>query len=300
MMHANLTTSMDDSRAVGPGGVWRCRDRELGLNDRPAIMGVVNVTPDSFSDGGQTVDLHAAVAHALSLVEQGADIIDIGGESTRPGAQAVDAAEQLRRTIPVVRRLSDSTDVMLSIDTRLAEVARDALDAGAHIVNDVSALAGDPKMPALVRDTGAGVVLMHMQGEPATMQDAPFYEDVVTEVGDFLKQRTRFATDAGIEVERIVVDPGIGFGKILQHNLALLSHLDRLSAGNRPLLVGFSRKRFLADIIGECGPKDRLAAGLAVTALAVWQGVSVIRTHDVAATRDAVGVGCALLRARED
>ncbi len=298
-MQSKSTATVDVSRSAGTDGAWLCRDRILSLYDQPLIMGVVNVTPDSFSDGGDYVDVDAAVAHALDMIDQGADIIDIGGESTRPGAQPVDAVEQMRRTIPVVRQLCSAADIAISIDTRLATVARGALDAGAHIVNDVSALRDDAQMLPLVRDSGAGLVLMHMQGDPLTMQTAPSYDDVVAEVCDFLKQRSAIAMDAGIDAARIVVDPGIGFGKTLQHNLALLSHLDRLAVGNRPLLVGFSRKRFLGDIVGDLQPKERLFAGLAVTALAVWQGVSVIRTHDVAATRDAVDVARAVRRERK-
>lgn len=293
-------SGMNEARPAGPDAVWRCRDRELRLDARPLIMGIINVTPDSFSDGGETTDAGSAAARAWAMIEQGADIIDIGGESTRPGAQPVDAAEQRRRTIPVIRRLCEAGEIALSIDTRSAEVARAALDAGVHIVNDVSALGGDAAMLPLIRDRDAGVVLMHMRGTPATMQDAPAYQDVVTEVGDYLAQRARVATDAGVDATRIVIDPGIGFGKTLAHNVALLASVDRLAAGTWPVLLGFSRKRFLTGIVGDRDPKDRLAAGLAVVALAVWQGVSVIRTHDVAATRDAIEVACALRRERKD
>ncbi len=294
------TVAADDRRwvATGSAGVWRCRDRTLNLREHPLIMGIVNATPDSFSDGGEYFDCEAAGKHALRLVAEGADIIDIGGESTRPGASPVAEREQIRRTVPVIRSLTDVSDVTVSIDTRLAAVARSALEAGAHIVNDVSALTADVKMASLVRDYGAGVVLMHMQGDPATMQDQPMYHDVVAEISSFLKRRTEIALGAGIDAAQIVVDPGIGFGKTSQHNLALLSHLDRIAEGNRPLLVGLSRKRFLGILTGDRPPRERVAAGLAATAIAVWQGASVIRTHDVAATRDAVAVAQTLRRER--
>ncbi len=274
-------------------GIWRCRDLELDAAARPLIMGIVNVTPDSFSDGGVHPDAAAAIAHALDLVRQGADIIDIGGESTRPGATPVAAAEEIRRTAPVIRGLAAAAAVVISIDTVKSEVARMALDAGAHIINDISALA-DPSMARQVRETGAGLVLMHKQGEPATMQADPRYGNVLSEVGAFLRQRLAEAVAAGIEPERIVVDPGIGFGKTLEHNLILLANLSRLQVADRPLLIGLSRKRFLGQLTDNRPPRERLAAGLAATAVAVWQGAAIIRTHDVAATRDAINVVQAL------
>lgn len=275
---------------MGNAWLWRCRDRVLDVRERPLIMGIVNVTPDSFSDGGEHDHPDRAVEHALRLVEQGADIIDVGGESTRPGAAPVDAAEEIRRIEPVVRRLASISRVTISIDTCKSEVARRAIEAGAHVVNDVTALGGDPRMSLLVRESKVGVVLMHMQGTPSTMQLNPCYRDVVAEVADFLRARLLMAVNAGIDAERMAVDPGIGFGKTAEHNLALISHLDRLSAVGRPLLIGLSRKRFLEALTSEGSPRDRLAAGLAATAVAVLRGAGIIRTHDVGATRDAAMV----------
>ncbi len=276
------------------GGSWRCRERLFDKRSYPLIMGIVNVTPDSFSDGGEFLEGTAAVEHALRLVEEGADIIDVGGESTRPGSQPVEAEEQIRRTEPVIGRLSSVSQVAISIDTRLAIVAQRAIAAGAHIVNDISALGGDQQMTETVKETGAGLVLMHMQGEPSAMQHDPRYNDVVAEVCDFLQTRCRAAVAAGIERDRIAIDPGIGFGKTLRHNIALLSQLDELAHYGRPVVVGVSRKSFLGRLTGRRFPLERLAAGLSATALAVCRGAAVIRTHDVAATRDAVTVAHAL------
>ncbi|MEW6167850.1 MAG: dihydropteroate synthase [Pseudomonadota bacterium] len=252
----------------------------------PCVMGVLNVTPDSFSDGGRYRERDAAVAHALQLVAEGAAIVDIGGESTRPGAAPVAEQEELDRVVPVIEALRARSDVVISIDTMKPAVMRAACAAGAEIVNDVGALTAPGAIEA-VREAGAAVCLMHMQGEPRTMQAAPHYADVVAEVRAFLLERLQACTKAGIDDNRIVVDPGIGFGKTLEHNLSLLANLRALAVGGRPLLIGVSRKSMFGRLLGrEVG--ERLAGGLAAAALAVWQGAAIVRAHDVAATVDAV------------
>jgi len=267
----------------------------LARDDRPLVMGVVNVTPDSFSDGGRFLDPDAAVAHALRLAAEGADLVDVGAESTRPGAAAVPAAEQLRRLLPVVRAIAGACCV--SIDTASAEVAAAALAAGAHVVNDVTALA-DPAMAGVVAAAGAGIVLMHLRGTPATMQHDPRYDDVALEVREALAARLGHAQAAGVAAECVALDPGIGFGKTLDHNLELVARLDELAALGRPVVLGASRKRFLGTLTGGAGEQQRLEAGLAVAAIATWQGAAVIRTHDVDATVRAVSVAAAVARAR--
>ena len=259
-------------------------------------MGVVNVTPDSFSDGGEWLDAAAAIAHGLELVAQGAAILDVGGESTRPGADPVTEAEELRRVVPVLEGLAGA-GARLSIDTSKAVVAAAAMDAGATIVNDVTALRGDPAMAALVAHRACDVCLMHMLGEPRTMQLQPAYEDVVGDVKDFLAQRLRFAVAQGIAEERVWLDPGIGFGKTIDHNLALLARLDELVALGRPLVVGTSRKSFLGTITGR-DPQHRVAGTIATNVLALARGASIFRVHDVAEARDALLVAAATLAGR--
>ncbi|MCX7818782.1 MAG: dihydropteroate synthase [Kiritimatiellae bacterium] len=251
-------------------------------------MGILNVTPDSFSDGGRYLDTERAVAHAQAMAEQGADLIDVGGESTRPGAAPVPPEEELRRVLPVVRRLCENRHMVVSVDTRRAAVARAALEAGARVVNDVSALR-DPEMAAVVRDFGAGVVLMHMRGEPATMQQDPRYRDVVAEVRDFLQQRVEAAVAAGVDPSAIVVDPGIGFGKTAAHNLALLRAIPQLTALGRPVLIGVSRKSIVGHLTGR-PVAERVAGSVALAAIAVYLGAAVVRAHDVRETCDAVRV----------
>jgi dihydropteroate synthase len=253
---------------------------------RPAVMGVVNVTPDSFSDGGRYLEPDLAVAHGLGLVAAGADVLDVGGESTRPGAEPVSADEERRRVLPVVTRLAAEAGVPVSIDTSKAAVAEAALDAGAVIVNDVSGGA-DPATFALVRDQGAGLVVMHMQGEPRTMQEAPHYEDVAAEVGDFLVERLARARDVGIDPTALAADPGLGFGKTAAHNLTLLARLreivDRVEV---PVLVGPSRKSFIARIVGD----DVVARDDGTLATVVWaldSGARIVRVHDASAAADA-------------
>jgi len=256
-------------------------------------MGVVNCTPDSFSDGGRFLVCDAAVAHARKLAGQGADIIDIGGESTRPGALPVDPVEQIRRTAPVIQRVREFWDGPISIDTTRVPVARAALEAGANWINDISALRDDPAMADLAADSPCMVVLMHMQGKPSTMQVAPGYEDVVTEVRDFLAERATFAQEHGIKADRIVVDPGIGFGKRYEDNLAVLRHLSRFVDLGFPVLVGASRKSFIGRITGE-DPGDRLEGSLVAAVWAALKGARIVRVHDVAATRRALLVADAI------
>jgi dihydropteroate synthase len=262
----------------------------------PLIMGVVNVTPDSFSDGGQFLDADAAVEHGLRLTAEGADILDIGGESTRPGADPVGEDEELRRVVPVIERLARSGQARLSIDTTKVAGARAALEAGASLVNDVSALRFDPGMAALVADTGAGCCLMHMLGEPRTMQEDPRYDDVVSEVKAFLEERLAFAVAEGIDEERVWLDPGIGFGKTVEHNLELLRRLDEIVAIGRPVVVGTSRKSFLGKLAGGRGEGERLPGTIATNVLALERGASVFRVHDVGENADALAVAAATVR----
>ncbi len=258
----------------------------------PKLMGVVNVTPDSFSDGGLFLDAEAAVAHGRRLVEQGAEILDVGGESTRPGAEEVSSAEELARVGPVVAALAGTATV--SIDTSKATVAQAALDAGASIVNDVSALRHDPEIGAACAERDAVLVLMHMQGDPRTMQENPVYDDVVDDVKAFLAARLETAVDAGVVEERIWLDPGIGFGKTLDHNLELLRRLGELRELGRPLVIGTSRKSFIGKVDGSA-VGDRLGGTIASALLAAVEGADVLRVHDVAETAEAMKVASAIL-----
>ncbi len=266
---------------------WQLRTRELAFGQLPLLMGIVNVTPDSFSDGGQFLDPRIAVEFALQLVADGADILDIGGESTRPYAEPVSADEELRRVLPVIEALLASVTVPLSIDTSKAVVAKAALEAGAEIVNDVTGLSGDPAMLALAAQSVAGVCAMHMQGTPQTMQDDPQYENVVDEISDYLAARRHALTAAGIMPTRICLDPGIGFGKTHQHNLTLMANCWRFHELGCPLLVGHSRKGFLAKLIGD-SERNRTAATVGSALSLAWQGVQVIRVHDVRPVREAL------------
>jgi dihydropteroate synthase len=266
----------------------------LALGPDPVLMGVLNVTPDSFSDGGEFFASDRAVAHAASLLDEGARIVDVGGESTRPGSDPVSPQEELKRVVPVVQRiLADRPEAVVSIDTYRASTAEAALDAGARIVNDVTALS-HPKMAELVAERGSPVVLMHMRGEPKSMQQDPCYEDVVREVRDFLAGRAERAMRAGVDEESIVLDPGIGFGKTLEHNLALLNRLDALVELGFPVLVGASRKSFLGKIGGSSDPKDRLFGTVATNVLAYERGVTLFRVHDVCANKEALAVAAAI------
>jgi len=276
--------------------IWRCRDRVFDLAGRTLVMGVVNVTPDSFSDGGRYFAPGAAIAHARRLLAEGADLLDLGAESTRPGAAPVPPDEQIRRLAPVLDALGGEPGAVLSVDTASARVAGFALERGARIVNDVSAL-GEPEMADRVRAAGAGLVLMHMAGSPATMQRDPRYGDVAGEVGAHLAGRLAATAAAGIAPEAVVLDPGIGFGKTVEHNLQLLARLDELAGSGRPLLVGVSRKSFLGRLL-DLPVDQRLEGGLAAAAVAVFLGARVVRTHDVAATVRAVRAADALRSAR--
>jgi dihydropteroate synthase len=269
------------------------RQDVIRLAGRPLLLGILNVTPDSFSDGGLYFDPEAAVAHAVQLVEEGADILDIGAESTRPGAVPVEATEELRRLIPVVRAIAKAVAVPISIDTSKASVAKAAMDEGAVIVNDVTGLRGDPAMVDLIAQTGAGIVLMHMQGSPQTMQQAPEYQDVVEDVAVFLSERTQYAIERGVAQSQIILDPGIGFGKVLVQNLDLLGQLPRFIQLGYPLLIGPSRKSFIGQLTGQ-PVEDRGWGTAAAVAIAVEQGAHILRVHDVGAMRDVVKVAAAI------
>jgi dihydropteroate synthase len=275
--------------------LWQCRDRTFHLEDRVLVMGVVNVTPDSFSDGGRYLDPEAAAQHARQLRSEGADLLDLGAESTRPGAVPVPADEQWRRLAPVLEHLR-GIDACISVDTANAAVAERALDAGAHVVNDVSAL-GDPAMAGVVGAAGAGLVLMHMRGTPADMQRAPSYQDAAGDVARLLASRLAMARAAGIPGERVALDPGIGFGKTARHNLELLARLEAITALGRPVMVGVSRKSFIGNLL-DLPVEQRLEGGLAAAAIAVFLGARIVRTHDVAATVRAARVAGALRAAR--
>jgi len=257
-------------------------------------MGALNVTPDSFSDGGRYAEAGAAVRRGLEMVAEGADLVDVGGESTRPGADPVEAAEESRRVLPVVRALA-AAGAVVSIDTAKAEVAAAALEAGAAVVNDITALS-DPEMAGVVARAGAGVVLMHMQGTPRTMQDDPRYDDVLAEVAAFLRRRAAAAESAGIDPGAVCLDPGIGFGKRLEHNLALLAGVPQLAALGRPVLVGASRKRFIADLLGPIPPAERDAATAAAHVLAVAGGAAILRTHNVVVGLQTARIADAIVR----
>jgi len=262
----------------------------------PLVMGILNVTPDSFSDGGRFLEAPAALEHAQHMTQEGADIIDVGGESTRPGSQPVAAEEQIRRVLPVIEGIrSRHPGLSISIDTRSAAVARRALDAGADCVNDVSALGDDAEMAGLVAEREVPVVLMHMKGTPATMQDDPRYEEVVSEVRQFLAERIDFAVRAGIDRRRIIVDPGIGFGKTTAHNLSLLRRLGELRRLEAPLLVGVSRKRMIADVLRLNPADERLLGTAGAVAAAVLNGADIVRVHDVGAMRPIVRL-CGAIR----
>ncbi len=267
---------------------WHLPDRVLSPIQRPLVMGIVNVTPDSFSDGGLFAAADAAVAHGLRLIDQGADLLDIGGESSRPGALPVPPDEELRRVLPVVEKLARQSLVPLSVDTCKALVAQVCLAAGARIINDITALTGDAGMAAVVRAARAGVILMHMQGTPATMQQDPRYDDVVGEIGGFFEKRLQVLTHLGIERERIVLDPGIGFGKTGEHNLELLARLEEFQSFGRPVCLGVSRKGFLGKVLDR-PVSERLAASLAAVSYVLSRGsAQILRVHDVRETRDIV------------
>ncbi|GIX03765.1 MAG: dihydropteroate synthase [Planctomycetaceae bacterium] len=267
--------------------LWKIRGRDLDLLETPKIMGILNVTPDSFSDGGCWFSRERALDHAEQLVSEGADILDVGGESTRPGAAPVPLDEELRRVIPVIEQVAVRFNIPISVDTYKAEVAKQALQAGAHIVNDISGLRFDPNMVAVCAEFHAGVVCMHIQGTPQTMQQAPMYDDVVRDICAYFRERESFLIDNGVTREQIVWDPGIGFGKTAAHNLELLTHTEQLLQLGRPILIGHSRKRFLKHLLRR-EVDERLYGTLGISLALAHRGIHILRVHDVRATRDAL------------
>ena len=272
-----------------------CRGKILTLGERTHVMGILNVTPDSFSDGGQYLDVQQAVDHAKVMVEQGATLVDIGGESSRPGAAPVATTEELTRVLPVIRAVADALDVVISIDTSKAEVARKALEAGAHIVNDITALRGDAEMVSVVAEMDAGLILMHIKGTPRTMQQAPKYEDVVRDVRTSLSESVRYAEAQGVAAERIIIDPGIGFGKTTEHNIELLKRLSEFRSLNKPLLIGTSRKSFIGNIL-NLPVTERVEGTVATVCWAIAHGADIVRVHDVNANVRAALMTDALYR----
>ena len=265
---------------------WKLRNKTISLGGSPLIMGILNATPDSFSDGGRFNTTKKATDHALNMIDDGADIIDIGGESTRPGSKQISINEEINRTIPIIkslRKLNDS--ILISIDTSKSEVARQAMEEGVDIINDVTSYNNDLNMPEIVRKYEAGIILMHMQGAPENMQIDPSYDNVVGEVSEFLNKKILDSIESGILKESIIIDPGIGFGKNINQNLTLLKNLDKFTKVH-PTLIGLSRKSFIGKIIGEKDPKDRLAGSLGATAFSIIQGTHILRVHDVKETRD--------------
>jgi dihydropteroate synthase len=275
--------------------LWKISGHIVDLSRRGMIMGVLNVTPDSFSDGGEYLSVEKAVKRGLQITAEGAQIIDVGGESTRPGAEAISAEEELRRVIPVIEKLRAKVDIFISIDTSKAEVAKAALDAGASLVNDVTGGRGDPEMMPLIAKRNAAFIIMHMQGTPQTMQIAPHYIDVVSEVADFFRQQYARVLECGVDLMAIAFDPGIGFGKTVEHNLELLGNMEHLRVDDRPLVVGVSRKSFLSKLIGSSSMSDRLAATVALTSVLRARGAEVFRVHDVKENVDALRVSEAIL-----
>lgn len=293
-LNVNSTRDPFDGADHQPARVLATRHGRIDIACHTVVMGVVNVTPDSFFDGGKRFDSARAAADAFEMIESGAEILDIGGESTRPGAQPVSLDEELRRVLPVIRELRKKSSVPISVDTYKEAVARAALDVGADIINDISALRFDPAMAALVAREGVPLILMHMQGEPRTMQQKPHYGDVVRDVREFLAERVHSANQAGIGREQIIIDPGIGFGKTLAHNLALLKNLQSLNSVGQPLLIGVSRKAFIGKILNAAGPEERLEGSLAAAVAAALSGANILRVHDVSETVRAVRVADAI------
>lgn len=277
--------------------LWKIGDQQIDLSAHAMIMGVLNVTPDSFSDGGEFFSAEKAIGHGVRMAGEGAQIIDIGGESTRPGAEPVTADDETGRVLPVIKQLRQSVPAILSIDTAKTAVARVALESGASIINDVTGGRGDSEMFALAAEKKAGLIIMHMQGTPRTMQTSPHYDDVVVEVADFFRQQYECALECGVDSMAIAFDPGIGFGKTVEHNLTLLAHLDRLRVENRPLVVGVSRKSSLGKMIGSNAMEDRLAPTIAFTSMLRERGANVLRVHDVKENVAALRVTEALLGA---
>lgn len=274
--------------------ILQVNGKEFTLGPKTWIMGVLNVTPDSFSDGGKYLDKDKALEQGLRLIEEGSDIIDIGGESTRPGSESIPTQEEIRRVIPVVKALREKTGALISVDTTKSGIAQAALDAGADIINDISSLRFDPRMAPLAAERDVPVILMHMKGLPKTMQVDPYYEDVLLEVKSFLQERLEAAQAAGIKRERIIIDPGIGFGKRLEDNLALINKLHILGELDRPILIGTSRKSFIGSIL-DLPPQERLEGTIASSILSMAHGAHILRVHDVAAMKRAVLVAEAIM-----
>ena len=274
---------------------WTARKHQFDFPGRTLVMGIVNVTPDSFSDGGQCFNYSSAIDHAQKLAKEGADILDIGGESTRPGADAISAEEEIRRVIPVIKELAKNTELIISADTQKPIVAKEAINAGASIINDISASSNSSEMWNIISETKAGYICMHMKGTPQTMQQKPHYKDVCNEVINFFKDRIKLLLENGVPAEQIVIDPGIGFGKSLDHNIELMSELNKFTLFERPVLIGASRKSFIEKLLGT-PIKDRLPASLACANWATIQGSSIIRAHDVAETVQAVRMTEALTK----
>lgn len=272
-----------------------CRGKSLTLGVHTHVMGILNVTPDSFSDGGCYLDVEQAVTHAELMVAEGATLIDIGGESSRPGASPVSINEELARILPVIRAIADAVDVLLSVDTYKAEVARCALEAGAHLINDITALRGDATMAAVVSEMEAGLILMHMKGTPRTMQHAPEYHDVISEICDSLQQSIETAESEGITPDRIIIDPGIGFGKTTEHNLEILKRLSEFRRLHKPLLIGTSRKSFIGNIL-NLPVTERVEGTTATVCWAIAHGADIVRVHDVKANVRAAQITDALYR----
>jgi dihydropteroate synthase len=276
--------------------IWKVGERVFNVSRQGLIIGVLNVTPDSFSDGGKFLELEKAIEQGVKMAAEGADVIDVGGESTRPGAEPVAAGEELRRVIPVIEKLRAKIDVPISIDTSKTEVAHAAIEAGASIVNDITGARGDHGMLPLIAETKSALIIMHMQGTPRTMQIQPRYADVVSEIADFFRQQYARAIECSVDPMAIAFDPGIGFGKTLEHNLELLAQLERLRADDRPLVVGVSRKSFLAKLIDSPEIEGRLAPAVALTSLLRAHGADVFRVHDVKENVSALRVTEAILR----
>jgi dihydropteroate synthase len=276
--------------------IFRTNRREMRLGTRALIMGILNVTPDSFSDGGRFASPDKAIDEGVRMVEEGADIIDVGGESTRPGSDPVSLEEELRRVIPVISELAKKVDVPISIDTTKAAVAREAVDCGAEIINDISAMRFDGEMPETVATTGTGLILMHMRGLPKNMQSGPLvYQSLIDDVSDFLRERLESALAFGVERERTMLDPGIGFGKTVEDNMRLLKHLSCFRNLGRPILTGVSRKSFIGKVM-DCGPGERLEGTAAAVAVAIMNGSSVVRVHDVKAMKRVAVMTDAIMR----
>ena len=284
---AAADASFYEARFANRARRWHLRSRQFTFYTQPLLMGIINVTPDSFSDGGRFLHAQAAIDHGLRLVQEGANILDVGGESTRPYSQPVSAEDELRRVIPVVQSLCEQTAVPISIDTSKASVAAEAIAAGAQIINDVTGLEGDPGMLSVALDSGAGLCVMHIQGTPRTMQDNPVYEDVVEDIFDYLKTRRDTLIAAGIDRQRICLDPGIGFGKTHAHNLELLAGCRRFHDLGQPILIGHSRKGFIGHVLGD-KTADRTAGTIGVALAAARQGIQILRVHDVLPVRQAL------------